>query len=235
MREIVRLNPPDFRPSVESFDLAAALANPAPSPKLQPLDTVRVFSRYDFEPPPTVWVGGEVRAPGSIRTSGQVRLRDAIYLAGGVSTDAGLDSAQLFRTQTDGTLKIFSVNLGGALAGNSTDNILLEPRDRVLVHRNSAQVDPPTVYVKGEVAKPGRYPLTTNMHVEDLVQAAGGLKRSADPDAGRPYPLRPGPSDRNVLPEFAGRTFRRLEWRRKQQPPTAGRRRAHHSPGSGLE
>ena len=179
--EIVRLNPPDFRPSVESFDLSVALANPAASPKLQPLDTVRVFSRYDFEPAPTVWVGGEVRAPGKYRTSGQVRLRDAIYLAGGVSTDAGLDAAQLFRTQPNGTLKIFSVNLGGALAGNSTDNVLLEPRDRVLVHRNSAKVDPPTVYVTGEVAKPGRYPLTTNMHVEDLVNVAGGLKRSADP------------------------------------------------------
>ena len=179
--EIVRLNPPDFRPSVESFNLSAALASPEASPKLQPLDTVRIFSRFDFEPAPTVWVGGEVRAPGKYPTSGQVRLRDAIYLAGGVSTDAGLDTAQLFRTQSNGTLKIFSVNLGGALAGNSTDNILLEPRDRVLIHRNSAQVDPATVYVKGEVAKPGRYPLTTNMHVEDLVNVAGGLKRSADP------------------------------------------------------
>src|SRR5262249_31007669 len=36
--------------------------------------------------------------------------------------------------------------------------------------------------IKGEVAKPGRYPLTTNMHVEDLVRVAGGLKRSADPE-----------------------------------------------------
>src|SRR5262249_6495466 len=43
------------------------------------------------------------------------------------------------------------------------------------------KVDPPTVYVKGEVAKAGRYPLTTNMHLEDLVRVAGGLKRSADP------------------------------------------------------
>ncbi len=104
-----------------------------------------------------------------------------IYLAGGVSPDASLDSAQLFRTQPDGTLKILSVNLGGALGGNPTDNLLLEPRDRLLVHRNTAQVDPATVDVKGEVAKPGRYPLTTNMHVEDLIQVAGGLKRTADP------------------------------------------------------
>ena len=179
--EIIRLNAPDFRPSVESFDLTTALANAATSPKLEPLDTVRIFSRYDFEPAPTVWVGGEVRTPGQYRTSGQAHLRDAIYLAGGISPDAGLESAQLFRTQSDGTMKIFSVNLGQALSGNPLDNLLLEPRDRVLIHRNSARVDPPTVYVKGEVAKPGRYPLTTNMHVEDLVRVAGGLKRSADP------------------------------------------------------
>jgi protein involved in polysaccharide export with SLBB domain len=177
--EIIRLNPPDFHPSVESFDLTAALANPASGPKLQPLDTVRVFSRYDFEPAPEVWVGGEVREPGKYRTSGQAYLRDTIYLAGGVTQDASLDSAQLFRTLPDGTLKILSVNLRDALAGNPVDNILIQPRDRLLIHRNSARVDPPTVYITGEVAKPGRYPLTTNMHVEDLVRVSGGLKRSA--------------------------------------------------------
>jgi protein involved in polysaccharide export with SLBB domain len=179
--EIVRLNPPDYHPSVESFDLAAALANPASAPKLQAHDTIRVFGRYDFEPAPQVWVGGEVATPGKYATSGQIRLRDAVYLAGGVSRDAALDSAQLFRTQADGTLKILSVNLSGALAGNSTDNLLLEPRDRLLVHRNIARVDPTFVDIKGEVAKPGRYPLTTNMHVEDLIQVAGGPKRTADP------------------------------------------------------
>jgi protein involved in polysaccharide export with SLBB domain len=177
--EIVRLNPPDFHPSVESFDLTAALANPASAPKLQPLDTVRVFSRYDFEPAPEVWIGGEVREPGKYRTSGQAHLRDAVYLAGGVTQDASLDSAQLFRTQPDGTLKILSVDLREALAGNPVDNVVMQPRDRLLVHRNSARVDPPTVYIKGEVVKPGRYPLTTNMRLEDLVHVAGGLKRSA--------------------------------------------------------
>jgi protein involved in polysaccharide export with SLBB domain len=177
--EIIRLNPPDFHPSVESFDLTAALANPDSAPKLQPLDTVRVFSRYDFEPAPEVWVGGEVREPGKYRTSCQATLRDTIYLAGGVTQDASLDSVQLFRTQPDGSLKILSVNLREALAGNPVNNILIEPRDRLLIHRNAARVDPPTVYIKGEVAKPGRYPLTTHMHVEDLIRVAGGVKRSA--------------------------------------------------------
>jgi protein involved in polysaccharide export with SLBB domain len=178
--EIIRLNAPDFRPTVESFDLTAALANPANAPKLQPLDTVRIFSKYDFEPAPQVWVGGEVRTPGQYNTSGQAHLRDAIYLAGGISADASLDSAQLFRTGKNGKMTILSVNLGEALAGKPDDNLVLEPHDRIIVHRNAAKVDPATVYVKGEVAKPGRYPLTSNMRVEDLIRVAGGMKSSAD-------------------------------------------------------
>jgi polysaccharide export outer membrane protein len=177
--EIVRLNAPDFHPTVESFDLAAALATPASAPTLQPLDTVRIFSRYDFQAPPDVWVGGEVRSPGKYRTSGQAHLRDAIYLAGGTTPSAALDSVQLFRTEADGTMKILSVNLREALAGNPAHDVLLQPRDRVIVNRNLESVEPATVYIKGEVAKPGRYPLTGNMRVEDLVRIAGGLKRSA--------------------------------------------------------
>jgi protein involved in polysaccharide export with SLBB domain len=177
--EIVRLNAPDFHPSVESFDISAALANPASAPTLNRLDTVRIFSRYDFERPPDVSVGGEVRAPGDYRTSGEAHLRDAIYLAGGLTPDAALDSAQLFRTQADGTLRILSVDLHEALAGNPIDNIMIQPRDRLLIHTKIEKVDAPTVNITGEVAKPGRYPLTGNMRVADLIRIAGGLKRSA--------------------------------------------------------
>src|SRR5205823_2064590 len=52
--------------------------------------------------------------------------------------------------------------------------------DRVLVHKNPAAVEPATVYVKGEVARPGRYPLTAEMRISDLVRIAGGLKHTAD-------------------------------------------------------
>jgi len=181
--EIIRLNPPDFHPTVESFDISAALENPAAAPALKPLDTVRIFSRYDFEAPPQVWIGGEVRSPGVYRTSGQAHLRDAVQLAGGITPDAALDTAQLFRTQPDGSMKILSVDLREALDGNPVDNIVLQPRDRLLIHRSLEKVEAPTVDIRGEVAKPGRYPLTTNMRVEDLVRVAGGLKRSASAES----------------------------------------------------
>src|SRR5437868_5860548 len=178
--EIIRLSPPDFRPNVVSFDLSAALKDPESAPRLEPLDTVRVFSRFDFEPAPTVSVSGEVRRPGTYRTSGQASLRDAVFLAGGLTPDASVDGAQLFRINPDGTSKIFSVNLREALNGTNADNILLQPRDRLLIHRNSLSVDASTVEITGDVAKPGRYPYTGNMRAEDLIRAAGGLKRSAD-------------------------------------------------------
>src|ERR1700686_3112948 len=40
--EIIRLNAPDYHPSVEGFDLADALNNPAQAPVLHPMDTIRI-------------------------------------------------------------------------------------------------------------------------------------------------------------------------------------------------
>ena len=178
--EIIRLNPPDFHPSVESFDLSAALSNPSASPVLQALDTVRIFNRFELENPPTVSVAGAVRRPGTFEPPGQIRFRDAIELSGGLNWDASMDSAQIIRVMPDGSLKILSVRVKEALEGDAANNILLEPRDRVLIQQNLYHVNPPSVLVGGEVVHPGRYLLTGNLHVSDLIQIAGGLNRGAD-------------------------------------------------------
>ena len=179
--EIIRIQGPDNRPVVESFNLATALGHPESAPRLQALDTIRVFGRYDLEAAPEFAVYGEVRSPGNYRSSGQAHLRDAIYQAGGITPDAWKESAQLFRSVADGSTKVFSISLGEALAGDPLNNILIEPRDRILVHRRPERVNPASVYVRGEVARAGRYPLVTNMRVSDLVRSAGGLLRSANP------------------------------------------------------
>ena len=178
--EIIRLNAPDFHPSVESFDLAAALADPTKAPVLYPMDTVRIFSRFDFENPPSVSVLGDVRSPGTFQTSGEIHLADAVHLAGGLTPDAQTENAQIFRYLPDGQFKIFSVSLGQALAGDPAENIILQSRDRLLIHKNPESVQPSSVYLQGEVARPGRYPLTTNMHVSDLIRIGGGLNPAAD-------------------------------------------------------
>jgi len=182
--EIIRIQAPDNRPVIESFNLGMALGHPESAPRLQALDTVRIFGRYDLEGAPEFTVLGEVRHPGSYRSSGQAHLRDAIYQAGGMTPEAWEDSAQLFRSVPDGSTKVFSISLREALAGDPLNNIVIEPRDRILVHRQPERVNPPSVYVRGEVARPGRYPLAANMRVSDLVSSAGGLLRSANPTSG---------------------------------------------------
>jgi protein involved in polysaccharide export with SLBB domain len=178
--EIIRLNAPDFHPSVESFDLGDALANPSKAPVLHALDTVRIFSRFDFENPPSVSVLGDVRFPGTYQTPGQIHLADAVHVAGGLTPNAQTADAQVFRTLPDGKFKVFSVNLSQALGGDPVENIILQSHDRLLIHKNPDAVEPSTVYIRGEVGKPGRYPLATNMQVADLIRIGGGLKPSAD-------------------------------------------------------
>lgn len=178
--EIIRLQPPDFTPAVLAFNLGDVLDGNNKSLALKPFDTVRIFGRYDFEDPPVVSVSGEVRDPGDHVTNGVTHLRDAIYLAGGVTPDAELEDAQVFRHTGDGKMRVISVDLAKALSGDQANDVLLEAKDRVFIHRNLAKTDPPAVTVQGEVARPGKYPLGEGMTASELVRLAGGLKRSAD-------------------------------------------------------
>jgi protein involved in polysaccharide export with SLBB domain len=177
--EIIRLKAPDNTPEVIAFNLEDALAGKDQDLALKPFDTVRVFGKYDFEDAPVITVTGEVRDPGDHVTNGVTYLRDAIYLAGNTNEDASLTDAQIFRKTEDGSLKVLSVNLQQALAGDPAANLLLQPKDRVFVHRDMTKTDPPKVSIGGEVARPGKYPLGTDMTAADLVRTAGGLRRSA--------------------------------------------------------
>ena len=177
--EIIRLSQPDSTPVVLAFNLADALAGQDQDLVLKPFDTVRVFGRFDFEDPPVITVTGEVRDPGDHLTNGIAHLRDAVYLAGGTTRDALLEDAQVYRKTSDGKLKVIGVNLTKALEGDAQANIVLEPRDRVFIYRDLNKLDPPTVAVEGEVARPGKYPLGEGMTAAGLVRLAGGFKRGA--------------------------------------------------------
>ena len=177
--EIIRLNPPDYQPAVLAFNLGDALDGKGEAPVLKAFDTVRIFGRYDFQDAPEITVTGEVRDPGRHLTNGETHLSDAIYLAGGTTPDALLSDVQVYRTIGSGEMSVISADLAKALGGDAANNVLLEPRDRIIVHRNMAKIDPPTVTIRGEVAEPGKYPLGEGMTVAQLVRLSGGFKRSA--------------------------------------------------------
>jgi len=181
--EIVRLNPPDYQPEVIAFNLGNAMEGKQDDIALKPFDTIRIFGRYDFENPPVITVTGEVRDPGDHLSNGVTHLRDAVYLAGGTTPDAQLTDAQVFRKTPDGKLEVINVNLKKSLDGDEKSNIMLQPEDRVFIHKDLSRSDPPSVSIEGEVGRPGKYPLGENMTAASLVMLAGGLKRSAYTEA----------------------------------------------------
>ena len=178
--EIIRLQAPDYRPAVLAFNLNDAMNGKLRNLGLKPFDTIRIYSRFDFEDAPMVTVNGEVRDPGDHVTNGETHLRDAVFLAGGLTPDAENGDVQVYRRTGDGKLKVLSANLSKALANDPGENILLQPKDQVLIARNPQKEDPATVRVEGEVANPGRYPLGDDMTAAQLVRLAGGFKRGAD-------------------------------------------------------
>jgi len=177
--EIIRLSGPDLKPEIIAFNLKDAFKGDNQNLVLKPFDTVRIFGRFDFEDPPIITITGEVRDPGDHVTNGATYLRDAILLAGNTTPDAELNDVQVFRKITNGKLEVLNADLRKAINGDPKDNILLQPQDRVFVHKDVRRIEPVTVEVQGDVPRPGKYPLGANMTAAQLVKLAGGLKRSA--------------------------------------------------------
>lgn len=177
--EIIRLSGPDLKPEIIAFNLKDALNGDDQNLVLKPFDTVRIFGRFDFEDPPVITITGEVRDPGDHVTNGATYLRDAILLAGNTTPDAELNDVQVFRKIANGKLEVLNADLRKAINGDPKDNILLQPQDRVFVHKDVQRIEPATVEVQGDVPRPGKYPLGANLTAAQLVKLAGGLKRSA--------------------------------------------------------
>ena len=95
--EIIRLRPPDYRPQVQSFDLAAALADPSTAPLL--LSTAGHGSHFQplrLRKSSCCFGVGRSAGAGNLSHLGDIHLSDAIHLAGGLAPDADGQDAQGF-------------------------------------------------------------------------------------------------------------------------------------------
>jgi protein involved in polysaccharide export with SLBB domain len=98
---------------------------------------VRTFAAY------TVYVGGEVRAPGTIAFSGDLTVLQGILKAGGFKDTAELRNVVIIRNQGTMTPAFISVDLKQALVEDGVLNdIKLKPRDIVFLPKTGiAQVN----------------------------------------------------------------------------------------------
>jgi polysaccharide export outer membrane protein len=165
-----------------TFDLRAALLDSVPEANigLAPRDRVYVFHRAHFRDIPRVRVRGEVRSPGLYEFKKDMRILDLVLAAGGLTPDAWLGEAELFRTEPR-TMQVdrISANLERVIANDPSENIVLWDMDELAVHSVWEFREEDTVEVLGEVNTPGTYPLSRGMRVGDLIFVGGNLRETA--------------------------------------------------------
>ncbi|MFH1865070.1 MAG: SLBB domain-containing protein, partial [Candidatus Eisenbacteria bacterium] len=171
-------------PEYLAFNLREALLDSAKSAGanvvLAPRDRVHVFHRAHFREVPRVSVRGEVRFPGMYEHKKDMRVLDLILAAGGLTREAWIGEAELFRTEPRRMyVDRVSIDLSGVLGDDPRHNVVLRDMDELAIHSLWEFREEDTVEVLGEVNAPGTYPLSRGMRVSDLVFAGGNLRESA--------------------------------------------------------
>lgn len=129
----------------------------------------------------SVFVGGEVLAPGQYRLTAQGDVVGALAQAGGVRRSGSLRRVRVIRAGGGST----EVDLYGLLGIGSQPVVRLSDGDRVIV-----PVIGPTAAIAGGVARPGIYELRGPTTAQQLLDFAGGALR---PRGGRLAISRIGP------------------------------------------
>jgi protein involved in polysaccharide export with SLBB domain len=182
--ELIRLKPPDYHPATTLLNLPDVLSGNHPV-LLQPLDVVRVFSRYEVDPP-TVTIQGDVIRPGDYPMAAGMTAAALLKMAGGFRRGAYQDIADLSTyTVQDGKkllLQASTVDIGKAMRGDRNADILLRPGDVLSIREITGWQDVgSTVTVSGEVGHAGTYGIAPGERLSSILKRAGGFREGAYP------------------------------------------------------
>ena len=124
-------------------------------------------------------IRGAVYRPGIYQLNGRLNtVRELVNEAQGLTGDAFLNRAVLYRQREDLTTEVVPVDIKAIMDGTS-QNIILTKNDILYIPSIHDLEDRGDVVIHGEVAKPASYPYADNMTLEDLIIQAGGLREAA--------------------------------------------------------
>ncbi len=184
--EIIRLVSPDMHPETIDFNLQDVLIGNS-SVTLQAFDTVRVFGRYEQDPP-MVGVRGEVQRPGSYPLFEGMTAAQLVRAAGGFKRDALLIRADLTSYDVVNGARVTvsrrDIAIGSAvLKGEGSADVQLKPGDVLTVHQLTGWDDiGASIVIDGEVGHPGSYGFQEGEHLSDVLKRAGGFRATAYPE-----------------------------------------------------
>jgi polysaccharide export outer membrane protein len=146
-----------------------------------------------------VTVQGQVTHPGRYHLKGELRVLDALAMAGGLTDKASVVKASLTRAgkteaaasaaaapaSTGPTTEL--LGLDGLLLRQEMDrNVILQPGDLVTVPEDTTS----KIYIIGDVKSPGVFPLKTDVTLLQAIAMAGGPEQRGFATAKSAYIIR---------------------------------------------
>lgn len=161
-----------------SFNLKKALnGDPQHNLLLEDQDLVRVYSKWEamYISDNKVSIYGAVQRPAEYRRVEGMKLRNLIFIAGGL-LPGYYDKIEIVRKTPIGTV-ILTAYADKLFEGDESQNITLNNEDIVMVKRRSEYLEKPLlVTIDGEVKYPGVYALKSRSEtISELVKRAGGF------------------------------------------------------------
>ena len=123
-----------------------------------------------------IYLAGHVVRPGRLPYSDGMRLSDVLHSYRDMLPEPAAGGEIVRLVLPDLHAEVIDFNVPDALIGNV--NINLRPFDTIRIF-GRYEADAPKVTIRGEVLRPGTYPLSAGMTAAGLVRIAGGFKRDA--------------------------------------------------------
>jgi protein involved in polysaccharide export with SLBB domain len=156
-------------------------------------DRIKVYSKYDFIFFKFIDIEGSVKEPGMYQLKRGMTLKDAIYMAGGLTEDASRKHIELYRdidielrgnfNTKAGEKEIVRIKLDTTWRESSlADSIQIGDYHKIVIRSELDFFQPGYAQIKGLVNKPGEYEVLPQMTLKDLIYMAEGLRMEADFD-----------------------------------------------------
>ena len=123
-----------------------------------------------------IYLAGHVVRPGRMAYSDGMHLSDVLRSYQDMLPEPAAHGEIVRLLAPDLHAETIEFNVPDVLIGNA--NVDLQPFDTICI-MGRYETDAPVVTVRGEVLRPGKYPMSQGMTTAQLVRMAGGFKRDA--------------------------------------------------------
>ncbi len=124
-------------------------------------------------------MGKKMQVIRRIDLNGNMKVKDAILNAGGLTSNASEENGEIIRQYAKNEFRTTYFNVARAMVDDPRDNLLLQDRDQIIIHSIREKNPKKNVFIAGDVTNPGTYKLTGSMTVRDLIFKAGNVLPSA--------------------------------------------------------